>query len=42
MGWIHNGVRVGLEKGGGSREMKASVTFSYKEMMEVGEKWVFS
>ena len=41
MGWIHNGVRVGLEKGGGTREMKASVTFSYKDMMEVGEKWFF-
>ena len=41
MEWIHNGVRVGLEKGGGTREMKASVTFSYKDMMEVGEKWVF-
>lgn len=41
MGWIHNGVRVGLEKGGGTREMKASMTFSYKELMEVGEKWFF-
>ena len=41
MGRIHNGVRVGLEKGGGTREMKASVKCSYQELMDTGEKWFF-
>ena len=42
MGWIHNGIRVGLQKGGGTREMKAPVSYSYKEVIESGKKWFFT
>ena len=39
MGWIHNNVRVGLEKGGGTREMRVSVDFTYQELIDAGKKW---
>lgn len=41
MGWIHNDVRVGLEKGGGTREMKASVDYTCHELIDAGRKWFF-
>lgn len=41
MGWIHNDVRVGLEKGGGTREMKASVDCTYQELIDAGKRWFF-
>lgn len=41
MGWIHNGVRVGLDKGGGTREMKVPVNYCYRQLIEAGENWFF-
>ena len=41
MGWLHNGVRVGLDKGGGTREMRAPVKYNYMELLEVGKNWFF-
>jgi hypothetical protein len=41
MGWLHNGVRVGLEKGGGTRERRAPVTICHEELVEAGKNCFF-
>lgn len=48
MGWIHCGKgadekpkRVGLEKGGGTRQLTATTETTYEELIEAGKAWYF-